>query len=372
MLKKGGGAPVGSLRTWALVIFLALFAVSCAASDFQMVDDGFPFAQAWSYSTGDMLFSYAVGEDWMVIATTEGLSALDAATGSLLWENDFLVNSGEASIAIFDDHLAAIGFEDNVKVFSISGDELSTFSLIDNFGTGSAQIAAISDPYVCVMRTSSWVLQTYDMNTGTLLWETYTSRGGPDVYIDTNLKSVLVVNSTEIRSYEIDRGALILELEGVTHASAYRSPMLYYYALDNDNEDARLVAFDVSHEAEIWRTLLYVDVKQLVLHQGIILASTPREILSYDLEQGDFLWAYFPGDTFSTPMLGIEDQLFARGAVSRTIYALSTEGLLVGTLQIGPSAPFVQPHDDYTASLYAAGDRLVFVFRDEIFVYEKK
>ncbi len=131
-----------------IIVLSLLFSVACNLSQPGLTDNGFPLAQAWSYAAGDMLFSYAVGEDWVVIATPEGLSALDTATGSLLWENDFLVKSEPASIVIFDDKLVAIGFEKNVKVFSISGGELGAFSLADSQGVGLAQIAALSDQYI--------------------------------------------------------------------------------------------------------------------------------------------------------------------------------------------------------------------------------
>ena len=347
-------------------IEVATYVISNRTTSAPNLYDQIPLQEYWSFQTkGVIRTTPSLGMGIIVLRTDEGIHAVDLSSGESKWyveiENDVYV-----SPALIVDDLVIVANGSDVLALDTATGAIRWETHGDSVQYGAIPVA-YTDEYILVNRNSLSV-DAYNRSNGNLAWRVDTGRGGTPVYLENG--SLYILMNNQIKAIDGKTGSVNWEVPlGRFTASSFSSGILYYVETIEDDTYS-LVAFSVSSREKLWALSLTTRVNHIVLWEEYLLASTERGILALNAKTGDELWEYNIGaDEYKTPVV-MKDVVYLKGAISRTIYALSiADGKYLGRIVEGDPA-WIATDLYFEIRPVIIGDLLILPSGDRLFAYQ--
>jgi outer membrane protein assembly factor BamB len=100
-----------------------------------------------------------------------------------------------------------------------------------------------------------------------------------------------------------------------------------------------------------------------------LIISTQTGLISIDKDNGEQLWKSESGSDFFASPVQLDNVLYAKSSLARTVFAISPEGYPIGYLKYGNPVFFAQPSYEYYSGIYAATDLVVFSTSNMVYAY---
>lgn len=352
---------------------LALIIVSCnlVQANQVIVNDEFPLVERWSFVSDSSVYGLAVSEGWVAIGKENGVSAVDAKTGHLLWDLDFPLNVG-SPLFISEGYLI-VAEKSQIDVIDKTGKLVSKVDLA--LQEESELIEAVHSDYIFVRRFPSWNLEVYNMWTGKMVWDLVVHRANVTISYDPTTELVYVTTTESISAREIATGTEIWKMAKITRTGLLDTNILYYYEETSANSGS-IKAFDIQKLSTVWKTDSLIEnrsIYNLVVFNNMLIVNTNYGLIAFDEKDGREVWKSQTNDQFYGKPVMIDDILYVRGTDTKIIYAVLPEnGQYLGYLHLGnPSLLISTFYKEYDI-VYNSGDLLIFPFNKTVYAFEAK
>jgi outer membrane protein assembly factor BamB len=327
--------PLHSIPRIASAVLLAMVVSGCHSLNEPIATSGFPLKERWHFEVdSEVATAPGVGNGKLVVRTDNRVYALNARTGTLLWDTS--VPSSPLSYPtspLVGNDLVIIGHQGGVEALdAVTGNIVWVSQSTSCAGTdvipavfGQTMIYVVH--YHCDVRA-------YDRATGTVMWDVDLpgSRSGADLFLEQD-KVYLVITGSIVQVRDAATGKLLMENENqISRFAAYQSGVLYGFKED------RLVAFDPRTNRVLWssQAARVGEYSPLLDGNRVLVPPKRGQPMAFDAKTGQRLWiATTDEDTFQTPVV-LGNTVYIRGIFSGKIYALSIQdGSEIGQLLTG-------------------------------------
>jgi outer membrane protein assembly factor BamB len=317
----------------------------------------------------EYIYGLAVSNDWIAAGRSFGITAIDSKTGKVLWKNDFPLDID--SSLVFSQGNLIVADSSSIKVIEKSGKEFASIEL--NSKGENAKVVAAVDDHIFVMRIPSWILEVYDIQRETMIFDVAIERGGVSISIDSGPKIVYISTTRFIDAYNLITGDLTWELKKSASISTFDSGMLYYYEDLGTEDFGRISAINARDTSDIWSLEIPLGVRtelyNLTVLGDLLIANTDFGLIGIDKKHGNLLWSSESNDLFYAKPLQIGQFIYAKGTTSNMIYAVSPEnGNTIGYLSLSASSVTNLSQREYSG-IYESGELLVFSYNNVVYAY---
>jgi outer membrane protein assembly factor BamB len=336
-------------KTWRWVVLIAILLILLALAVYQcqhpkepIIHGTFPLKERWHFDVGSHIVAEpSVGEGLVLIRTREKLYVLDAHSGSLLWTAPLPQDTSPTSPLIADD-LVVIGYLNGVKALNAETGQVMWESSDPSCLAADVVPAALDERMVYIVRQSCDV-RAYNRLTGAVVWAVDLPgvRSSANLFLDQDRIYVVVIGDI-LQILDSETGVLIEEVTGqIGYPAAYQSAILYgFRERSGFKEDHELVALDSRTRETLWVgpvvDIAYPIGPPLVAGQRLLVPAHSGYPMAVDVRTGKPLWvAKTKRATYQTPAI-LADTVYIRGIRSGKVYALSMQdGTELGYLSTG-------------------------------------
>ena len=353
-------------------MLMFLFVASCASpkSNNIITSNNFPMKKSWSLKFDGEIHKLGVADDWIVIGQLNGITAVETASGRLLWKMDFPLDS-DSLLLISDDLLVAAGTS-QLFVINKAGEKVHTIDLQPGQST---EVVGMYAGYIFVYRRADGILEVYSVQNEALAWEIITHRGGVSVNFDPTTNIVFITSSGFVSANKISDGTEIWKVKTVARTGVLDSNTLFYHSEEESKKMSHISAVDTNNSTQLWDIATPYSTQDNVFNLAILdnklIATTNLGVSAIDMRNGDELWQFVSTDfVYSGPAL-INKKLYTRGITTSVIHAISIEdGSHLGRLNLGDPPLFSFSQPDYDL-VYKSGEFLIFPFEDTVYAYHE-
>ncbi len=326
------------MKTWRWILFAAacVILLVLVASRYQYLNEPvvkgvFPIKERWRFEVDGEIVTEPSGDgSKVVIRTRRKVYALDARTGSRLWD---VAAPSEIypSPPLTGNGQVVIGYQDGVKALNVDTGQVMWVSQNPTCAVAPVVPSAFSETMVYVVRYNCDI-QAYDRETGTVVWEDALpgARSGANLFLDDG-KIYLVITGGILQVRDSVTGKLIEEIKGqIDRPATFQAGILYGF-----NDVGKLVAFDTRTETVLWQSQkLGESYAPLLAGQRLLAPTNGGQPMAFDAQTGNLLWAaQTDSDRYQTPAV-LRDIVYIRGIATGKIYALSIQnGVELGYLR---------------------------------------
>lgn len=296
----------------------------CQSLNKPAIEGNFPLKEKWHFEAEDEIVAEpGVGGGKVVIRTGRKVYALDATTGTLLWDD---LTSGSTSMptspALVDGQIVVVGYPGGIKALdAATGKVLWTSPETKCSGLGSFP-TALSKTMVYEVRPHCSV-KAYSRTTGAVIWDVALpgGRSGANLFLNHN-KLYVVTNTDILLVLDSMEGDLLEEIkEQIGQPATYQSGILYGFKGTD-----QLVAFDVQAKKVLWHQRgLSQSYPPLLDGQRLLVPTDGGQPMAFDTQTGQLLWEAKTGqDIYQTPVV-LNNVVYILGIGHGKVYALSVQ-----------------------------------------------
>jgi outer membrane protein assembly factor BamB len=278
----------------------------------------------WTYTTGDDVSSSpAVANGLVYVGVDNGLYAVNASTGELLWS--YPTGGG---IAFFSPAVANgvvyVGSYGDDKVYALKA---STGELLWSYVTGTVESSPAVANGVVYVGSYSDRLYALDASTGGLLWS-YTT--GDIVESSPAVANGVVYVASRKSLYALNASTGDLLWSYPTGGYVYSSPAIAKGVVYVGSGDGKLYALNASTGGLLWADNGGFDYSSPAVANGVVYdGSISGKLFALDAWTGKPLWSYVTGGVIDSPPAVANGVVYVASRDGK-LYALdaSTGGLL--------------------------------------------
>lgn len=321
---------------------------------------GFPLAEQWRFTAGDTILATPVSDDnTVVIRTIEEIIVLDALTGSPRWRwqlpGSIMPGSPPASLSpLIERDFIVLTTHDGVTVLDAADGTVVWEDPHGWLGLSAFPAAATSE----VLYVVELKVRAYDLETGRELWAIWLTGAPRNTASVFPMEREVVILSIDLLEVRTQSGELVWEDsdgEWVPKGATLHEGVLYA------GRNRTLVALDIQMRSELWERAIYHSrFNPLVTDERLFVTPFSGAPWALDTATGELIWeSSIPGNSYQAPVLfdGVlyVAELPAIGKTPMRIYAVSVEdGSELGHLTVGGQVS--QPIATDTLLIFTSGD----------------
>jgi len=336
-----------------------------------IIDENFPLSKRWTFESDVPIYSIGVSDGWIAISQENGVTALETATGEVLWKLNIPLNNN-SPLFVSEGYLISAE-KTQIDVIDKTGKPVSKVEVA--LQGEVEQILAVYSDFIFVRRFPSWNLEVYNMWTGNKVWELVVHRANVTIDYDSAAEIVYITTTGFVGAYEIANGNEIWRISKVTRSGILDSDT-FYYSLENSANSVSISAINIQNLDKIWKTDVLLgnrEVYNLTTVDDMLIVSTDFGIISLDKKDGHELWKSETNEYFYGKLVQVNHILYARGTDTKIIYAISPEnGRYVGYLHLGNPPLLISTfHKEYEI-VYESDNLLIFTLKNAVYAYQVK
>jgi outer membrane protein assembly factor BamB len=350
-----------------LAILFLLALPACRGPAPPAATTGFPLSEQWSFTADSKIFATpSTDSDLVVVRTIDGIVALDALTGLPRWSwelpGSIMPGSPPASLSPLIAHgLVVATTHRGVTALDDADGTVVWEDAHGWLGTSAFPAAATSE----VVYVSESSVRAYELATGRELWAVGLAGAPRNTAFVFPIDENVILISLDLLQLRTQSGELVWEdADGnwAPRGATLHGGVLYC------SRNGALVAFDTQTRSELWLRVVHLSgFGPLATDDRLFVVPFSGAPWALDTATGDRLWlSSIPGNRYQTPVL-FDGVLYVAevpttGKTSTNIYALSVEdGSEMGRLTV----------DGQVSQPIATDELLIFASGDTVYAYSR-